>query len=221
MIIKRPFRPAPLATCRRQRLLARGDGSVFSALSVTRSSGVQQGVAWLCSSLALRLRARRCGSGVSRCEGLGTTSWGKPGGDDCTRDVKVHRGAIPRRGAHGADEPTCDAVGLGHPVERCLVTTGRRDGRWVCSKFQMSEDLADHLALCDDGNDPEGAATAQRTGGHLQTKDAAQQPGPRPVRGARLRLPVHALLAWRREDAPAQVAVRRQTAAIAHQVAVR
>src|SRR6266700_647828 len=113
-----------------------------------------------------------CGSGVSRCEGLETTSWGTPGGDDCTRDVKVHRGAIPRRGAHGADEPTCDAVGLGHPVERCLVTTVRRDGRWVCSKFQMSEDLADHLALCDDDNDPEGAATAKRAGGHLQTKDA-------------------------------------------------
>ena len=79
----------------------------------------------------------------------------KTGGDDCTREVKAHRGASPRRSAHVADETTCDAVGLGHPVERCLATTGRRDGWWVCRKFQMAEDLAEHLALCDDGNDPE------------------------------------------------------------------
>jgi len=53
---KSPFRPAPLAARRRQRLLARGAGSVLSARSVARSSGAQQGVAWLCSSLDLRLR---------------------------------------------------------------------------------------------------------------------------------------------------------------------
>jgi len=78
---KRPFRPAPLATRGRQLLLARGDGSVLSPLSAARSSGAQYGVAWLCSSLDLRLRsAAGCGAGVARCEGLGTTGWGKPGG---------------------------------------------------------------------------------------------------------------------------------------------
>ena len=95
-----------------QRLLARGAGSVLSALAVAHSRGAQQGVAWLCSSLDLRLRSEaRCGAGVSRCEGLGTTRWGQPGRDDGTWDVKAHRGARARRGAHVADETPCDAVG--------------------------------------------------------------------------------------------------------------
>ena len=78
---KRPFRPCLPAARRRQLLLARGAGGVLSALSVARSSGAQQGVAWFCGSLDLRLRREEgCGSGVSRCEDLGTTGWGKPGG---------------------------------------------------------------------------------------------------------------------------------------------
>src|SRR5437870_10894810 len=103
----------------------------------------------------------------------------------------------------------------------CLATTGRGNGRGNGGQLEMPQDTRDHRLLGDDGNDAQGAPSAKRTGAHLQPKDAAQEPGPRPVRGARLRLPVHTLLAWRREDAPAQVAVRRQTAAIAHQVAVR
>jgi hypothetical protein len=101
---KRPFHPCPPAARRRPRLLARGAGGVLSARSVTRSSGAQQGVAWLCDSLDLRLRsAEGCGSGVSRCEGLGTTGWGKPGGDDFKRVFKAQR---PRRCAHVAYETT-------------------------------------------------------------------------------------------------------------------
>jgi len=53
---KRPFHPCPPAARRRQLLLARGAGGVLSALSVTRSSGAQQGVAWFCGSLDMRLR---------------------------------------------------------------------------------------------------------------------------------------------------------------------
>src|SRR5262249_33216008 len=122
--------------------------------------------------------------------------------------------------AHVADETTPRVVGL---VEGgyLLVPTGRGYGWWHRRQLEMPQDTRDHRLLGDDGNDPECAPSAKRTGAHLQTKDAAQQPGPRPVRGARVRLPGHALLAWRRADAPAQVAVRRQTAAIAHQVAVR
>jgi hypothetical protein len=57
MIVKRPFHPCPPAARRRwQLLLARSDGGVLSALSVARSSGAQQGVAWFCGSLDLRLR---------------------------------------------------------------------------------------------------------------------------------------------------------------------
>src|SRR5881409_3981468 len=44
--------------------------------------------------------------------------------------------------------------GLGHPVKGFLAGTGRRDGGWICRKFQMAEDLADDLALRDDGDEP-------------------------------------------------------------------
>src|SRR5262249_48645009 len=102
-----------------------------------------------------------------------------------------------------------------------MVTTGRRDRRWVCSKFEMSEDLADHLALCDDGNDAERTTATKGTRGHIQPKDAAQQPGPRPVRGARVCLrPVQPLLARGGTDRSTQVAMRRSTAAIAYQMDV-
>src|SRR5262249_19700229 len=50
------FALPPLAARRWQLLLARGDGKVLRALSVTRSLGAQQSVAWLCSSLDLWLR---------------------------------------------------------------------------------------------------------------------------------------------------------------------
>jgi hypothetical protein len=46
----------PGRTPPRQLLLARGDGGVLSALSVARRRGVQQGVAWFCGSLDMRLR---------------------------------------------------------------------------------------------------------------------------------------------------------------------
>src|SRR5262249_17219148 len=62
---------------------------------------------------------------------------------------------------------------------------------------------------------------AKRTGAHLQPKDAAQQSGPRPVWGGRWRLlPVYPLLARGGDGAFAPVAVRCQTAAIAHQMDV-
>ena len=59
----------------------------------------------------------------------------------------------PRHGAHVADEPTRVVVALGDPVTGCLAGTGRRDGRGVCSPFEMAEDLAHDLPLRDDGVD--------------------------------------------------------------------
>jgi len=102
------------------------------------------------------------------------------------------------------------------------VPTGRGYGRWDGRQLEMPQDARDHRLLGDDGHDPERAAAAKRTRGHLQPKDTAQQPGPRPVRGARVYLlPVQPLLAGRGDDAPAQVAVRRQAAAVAYQVDMR
>src|SRR5262249_40664920 len=75
---------------------------------------------------------------------------------------------------------TRDAVDLGHPVAHGLARTGRRDGEWVCSTFEMAEELADHRALRDNGDEPQRAALAQRTGDHLQMKHSPQEPRPRP-----------------------------------------
>src|SRR5205823_6549857 len=87
---------------------------------------------------------------------------------------------------------------------------------------QMAEDLADHLALRDNGNEPQGPAVAQRTRPHLQGKHASQEPGPRPIGGSSLRLlPVHSLLARGGDDAPAEMVVWCQTPTIADEVDAR
>src|SRR5215831_15462031 len=105
--------------------------------------------------------------------------------------------------------------------EYLLATTGRGNGRGHGGQLEMPQDACDHRLLGDDRNDAECAPSAKRTGAHIETKDAAQQSGPRPVRGGRWRLlPVQPLLARGGDDAFAQVAVRRQAAAIAHQMDV-
>src|SRR5215510_14279449 len=130
-------------------------------------------------------------------------------------------GCYHRHGAHGASEPTRVLTGLGDPVTWCLVGTGRRDGGWVCREFQMAEDFANHRALRDDGDEPQHSALAKGTRSHIHVEHPLEQSRPTPARrrGACLRL-VKALLPWRREDRPTQMAVRRQAAAIPYQVDV-
>ena len=126
------------------------------------------------------------------------------------------------RCAHVANEPMHDGVGLGNPIERGLASTGWGN-RWrVGRALQMAEHLLDHLGLGDGGHDPERAALAKGTGAQSQGKHPLQESRPAPVRRgtAGLRL-FHPLLAWRRCDRAAQVAVRRQTAPIPHQMDAR
>ena len=86
----------------------------------------------------------------------------------------------------------------------------------------MAEDLANDLTLRDDGDESQHPALTQWTRGHLQAKDPPQESGPRQIRGAPRRLlPVHSLLARGGDDAPAQMAVRREAAPIAHEMHVR
>src|SRR5262249_28306556 len=109
-------------------------------------------------------------------------------------------------------------------VERDYLwtTVGWCHRRWDGRELEMPQDTRDHRLLGDDGHEVQGAPAAQGTGAHLQPKDAAQQPGPRPVGGAHVRLlPVQPLLAWGGTDRPPQVAVRREAAPIAHQMDVR
>ena len=86
-------------------------------------------------------------------------------------------------------------MGLGEHVN-LLASTDRRDGGWVCSTFQMAEDLADHLALRDDGDEPQRPALTKRAVRHVKRKDPMQQPRPVPARRPGVRLLVHPLLAW-------------------------
>jgi hypothetical protein len=86
----------------------------------------------------------------------------------------------------------------------------------------MAEDLADHLALRDGGNDPQRPTLAKRTAGHLQRKHPLEQPRPAPVRRRRAGLLfLNTLLARRRDNRLSQCAMRRQTAGIAHEVGAR
>src|SRR5262245_24117074 len=120
-----------------------------------------------------------------------------------------------------AYETTHVVVDLGDPVAWDLASTGRRDGRGVYSTFQMAEDLADHFALRNDGDEPQSPALTPRAVHHIQRKHPLEQPCPAPARrrGARLWL-VEALLTWRRDNRLTQVAVRRQAPPIAHQMDV-
>ena len=121
-----------------------------------------------------------------------------------------------------AYETTHVVVDLGDPVPWDLASTGRRDGRWVYSTFQMAEDRADHFALRHDGDEPQSPALTPRAVHQLQRKHPLEQPRPAPARRSRVGLLVlHTLLAWRRDDGAAQVAVWPQTAAIAHQMHMR
>ena len=95
-------------------------------------------------------------------------------------------------------------------------------GGGTAASLQMTQDARDHRLLGDGGNDPERAASAQGTGGHIQGKHAPQQPRPAPARRPQAGLmPIHTLLARRRDDRPAQLAVRRQTARIADEMDAR
>src|ERR1700757_1375931 len=51
----------------------------------------------------------------------------------------------------------------------------------VYSEFQMAEDFANHCALRDDGDEPQGPALTPRAVHHLQRKDPLQQPRPVPL----------------------------------------
>src|SRR5262249_35691037 len=97
------------------------------------------------------------------------------------------------RGRHSVTARTAPTRprSLGHPIARYLAGTGRCDGGWVCRKFQMAEDLADDLALRDDGDEPQHPALAKGTRSHIQVKHPLEQPRPAPARRRGVRLLVH------------------------------
>jgi hypothetical protein len=124
--------------------------------------------------------------------------------------------------AVGDGSVTHEARSGGGPGEGFLVDTGWCNGRWVCRKFQMLEDLPDDLTVRDGGDEAQRPPLAPGAARPIQRKDALEQPRPAPARRSRVGLLlVYTLLAWRRDDGAAQVAVGRQTAAIAHQVDAR
>ena len=87
---------------------------------------------------------------------------------------KAQRRETPLRCAPVAYETTCHVVGLGHPVERFLATTGRCNGRWDGRELEMTEDARHDRLLGHSGNDPERAMSARGTGRHIQVKHAPQ-----------------------------------------------
>jgi len=90
---------------------------------------------------------------------IGTSTTLESNKSGCTR-VRVQHASQTRGVAH---EQRRDALGGKQDAGVARWRTRRRllgeheQARWgwVCSPFQMTEDLADHLALRDSGNDPQ------------------------------------------------------------------
>src|SRR5206468_11552414 len=66
-----------------------------------------------------------------------------------------------------------------------LADTCWGNGRWVHGELQMPEDLPDHLALRDGGDDPQHPSLTPGAARHGQRKDALEQPRPTPARRRR------------------------------------
>ena len=60
------------------------------------------------------------------------------------------------------------------PGEGFLADTGWGNGRWVCRKFQMLEDLPDDLAVRDGGNDPQRPPLTLGAARHIERKHPLQ-----------------------------------------------
>src|SRR5712691_1412044 len=143
----------------------------------------------------------------------------------CTRVLAF--GTLPRRGVlHQGSSGTrwgcCRLAMPSHPPavrggtagggadEGCLAPTSPRDRGRIGGKFQMPEDLADHLAVRDGRDDPQRALLTHRAACHSPGKHPLEQPRPTPARRPRVRLLlVHALLTWGWGDRTAQMTVRR------------
>ena len=110
----------------------------------------------------------------------------------------------------------------GGPGEGFLADTRWRNGGWVHGELQMPEDLLDHLTVRDGRDDPQRPPLTPGAARHIDRKHVLQQSCPAPARRYRtVLLFLYALLARRGDNRPTQVAVRCQTAAIAHQVDAR
>src|SRR5215475_8648408 len=86
----------------------------------------------------------------------------------------------------------------------------------------MLEDLPDDLPVHNGRENPQHPLLTSGAARHIEHQHALEQSRPGPARGSGVRrLLVYGLLSWRGDDRSTQVAVGRQTAAIAHQVDAR
>ena len=149
-----------------------------------------------------------CTAGAARGEALAQGSHASPPMRHVRGDVRRSRRRQRRSG--------------GGPGEGCLADTGRGNGRWVYRTFQRLEDLPDDLPVRHGREHPQHPPLTPGAARHSECKHALEQSCPGPARGPGVRrLLVYALLSWRGDDRSTQVAVGRQTAAIAHQVDAR
>ena len=147
--------------------------------------------------------------------------------------IQAQRDEIHRCGAHLAYGPTLAWASSNTNISwrrRAGAMGGGTEASWRWRRMRVMTDSWVKVARLppptqwrkNGSNDAQGATPAKRTGGHIQIKNAAEQPGPVPVRGSCLRFfAVHTLLAWGGNDRGPQLAVRRQTATVAHQVGTR
>lgn len=166
-----------------------------------------------CGGAAAETGAHACGR-AGRCQGkeCGTRATAGRAGDTLTQDGHASSPTGRVRGAAGA-WPDPSAVAPTRPCDRGQVSDppgavrrrtrqrlpgGHGPGQegWICGKFQMPEDLPDHLALRDGGDDPQRPLLTRGAAHHVHRKDALEQPYPAPARRRRaVLLFLHAPLA--------------------------
>ena len=177
--------------------LAHGSCRAPRAPRLPCQSAPELGAAWLWRVLSMRLMMRWGSvSGVPWGDGLRKGDLGRLGGSLFQRLRRLCRPETPRTAHTSPSEATRDVVGLGDPVERFLAQTGRCNRRWDGGQLEMTQDARDHRLLGDCGHDPERAAPAKVTCGHIQSKHAPQEPAPVSGRCSSLCL-IHAHTYWR------------------------
>ena len=119
-----------------------------------------------------------------KCRAL--TTW--QGGETLNRIAQTLQACdTPRLRTRRPRDHACRR-GLRQPRHTLLGANGQLwDGRWDGGQLAMTPNAHDHRCLGHGSNDPECAASAQGTWGHLQSKYTSQEPRPAPGRSFRLR----------------------------------
>ena len=168
-------------------------------------------------------------AGVPWGEGLGQGDWAGWGGEIANEMAHTQKGETSLCCTHVAPERTEATQSNLAWQERAGAMGGGTEASLRCRRMRVITDSWVMAAMIRSAprrqkgsRKAPSAHTVRKTRGHSQSKHTPQEPRPAPGRGASLRRRlIHTLLAWRRDDRPAQLTVRGETARGAHEMDAR